>query len=90
MYKGEIVADRRKLTPSEAHVLELVREIYGDQNTEEEVFFPSKEEAAIFVKAADGSSPLMVHLTNLAHWRANGTIDSDEELKKDWLTIGDT
>jgi hypothetical protein len=90
MYKGNVVADRRKLTPGEAHVLELVCEIYGDQNTEEEVFFPSEEEAAIFVRAADGSSPLMVHLTNLANWCANGTIGSDEELKKDWLTMGDT
>jgi hypothetical protein len=81
------VVDRRKLTAGEAHVLELVQEIYGDQNTEEEVFFPREGEAAIFVKAADGSIPLMVHLTNLAEWRANGAIGSDQELKKDWLMI---
>jgi len=79
------VVNRRKLTPGETHVLELVRDLYGDQNTEEEVFFPSEKEAAIFVKTADGSSPLMVHLTNLAKWRSNGTIASDEELKKHWL-----
>ena len=76
---------RRKLTIGEARILELVRDIYGDQNTEKEVFFPSEEEAAIFVKTADGSSPIMVHLTNLAKWRSNGTIASDEALKKDWL-----
>jgi len=84
------VVKRRKLTPGEAHVLELVRELYGDQNTEEDVFFPTEKEAAIFVKAADGSFPIMVHLTNLAEWRSNGTIASDEDLKKNWLMTQNT
>lgn len=84
------MVNRRKLTPGETHVLELIQDIYGDQNTEEEVFFPSEKEAAIFVINTDGSSALMVHLTNLANWRSDGTIASDEELKKDWLMRRDT
>ncbi|MFA5239376.1 MAG: hypothetical protein WC476_06670 [Phycisphaerae bacterium] len=85
MYKRHVMVNRRKLTPGETHVLELIRHIYGDRNTEDEVFFPSEKEAAIFVLTTDGSSPLMVHLTNLAEWRSDGTIASDEELKKNWL-----
>jgi hypothetical protein len=84
------VVNRRKLTIGEVRILKLVQDLYGDQNTEEEVFFPSEKEAVIFVKAADGSSSLAVHLSNLAEWRSNGTIASDEELIKNWLMIPDT
>lgn len=59
----------------------------GSQNMAEEVFFTDADEAAIFVKAADGTSPVMANLTNLAAWRADGTISSDEELKKEWLGL---
>jgi hypothetical protein len=41
----------------------------------------------ILVKASDGASLMMTSLTNLAAWRANGTIPSDEELKADWLQL---
>ena len=65
----------------------MVQEGYGLQNTVDEVFFTDADEAAIFVKAANGTSPLMANLTNLAAWRADGTIPSDEELKADWLRL---
>jgi len=29
----------------------------------------------------------MANLTNLAVWRLDGTIPSDEELKRDWLRL---
>jgi hypothetical protein len=29
----------------------------------------------------------MANLTNLAAWRADGTISSDEKLKRDWLLL---
>ena len=60
---------------------------YGPQNTETQVFFSDTNEAAIFVRAQDGSSPLCAVLTNLAAWRADGTIANDEELKRQWLLL---
>jgi hypothetical protein len=76
---------RRDLTSGEAGILRIVQEGYGSQNTVDEVFFTDADEAAIFVKASNGTSPLMANLTNLAAWRTDGTIPSDEELKTDWL-----
>jgi len=78
---------RRDLTPAEAVILRIVQEGYGLQNTVDEVFFTEADEAAIFVKASNGTSPLMANLTNLAAWRLDGTIPSDEELKRDWLRL---
>jgi hypothetical protein len=78
---------RRDLTVSEATVLTRIQEEYGPQNSTNEVFFTAADEAAIFVKASDGTSPMMANLTNLAAWRADGTISSDEDLKKNWLRL---
>jgi hypothetical protein len=78
---------RRDLTTGEAGILGVVQEGYGSQNTVDEVFFTDKDEAAIFVKASNGTSPLMANLTNLAVWRADGTISSDEELRSFWLRL---
>jgi hypothetical protein len=78
---------RRNLTFGKARILRIVQEGYGSQNTSDEVFFTDADEATIFVKAANGTSPLMANLTNLAAWRADGTIPSDEELKTDWLLL---
>jgi hypothetical protein len=78
---------RRDLTLAEAGILRIVQEGYGLQNTVDEVFFTDADEAAIFVKASNGTSPLMANLTNLAAWRLDGTIPSDEELKRDWLRL---
>ncbi len=65
----------------------MIQEGYGSQNIVDEVFFTDADEAAIFVKASDGTLPLLANLTNLAAWRADGTIPSDEELKTDWLRL---
>jgi hypothetical protein len=70
---------RRELTAGEAAVLR--------KNVTDEVFFTDADEAAIFVKSSDGTSPLMANLTNLADWRADGSISSDEELKREWLGL---
>jgi hypothetical protein len=78
---------RRELTVGESAVLGMIQQGYGPQNVTDEVFFTDEDEAAIFVKASDGTSPLMANLTNLADWRADGSISSDEELKKDWLGL---
>jgi hypothetical protein len=78
----------RELTAGEKAILELIRVGYGPQNSETQVFFNDRDEAAIFVRANDGSSPLCASLTNLAAWRAEGTIASEEELKRQWLRLG--
>ena len=78
---------RRDLTSGEAEILRVIQEGYGSQNTVDQVFFTDADEAAIFVKAPNGTSPLMANLTNLAAWRADGTIPSDQELKTDWLRL---
>jgi len=78
---------RRALTEGEAAILRIIQQGYGPQNTSDRVFFTNSDEAAVFVKALDGTSPLMANLTNLATWRANGTISSDEEVRKQWLQL---
>ena len=78
---------RRLLTDNESAVLHIIQEGYGQQNTIEEVFFTDTDEAVIFVKASDGTSPVIANLTNLAAWRADGTISSDEDLRTNWLRL---
>ena len=78
---------RRDLTTGEAEILRVVQEGYGSQDTVDEVFFTDTNEAAIFVKASDGTSPPMANLTKLAVWRGDGTISSDEELRSFWLRL---
>jgi len=78
---------RRDLTDGETALLKVIQHGYGPQNTVDKVFFTDADEAAIFVKATDGTSPMVANLTNLATWRSDGTIRSDEELKRDWLRL---
>jgi hypothetical protein len=78
---------RKKLTAGEIAILKIIQEGYGIQNIEQDVFFTDADEATIFVKATDGTIPIMVVLTNLAAWREDGTITSDEELRRNWLHV---
>jgi hypothetical protein len=75
----------RQLTESEAAILAVITEQFGARNTTDEVFFTDDDEAALFIKAPDGTSVAAANLTNLARWRADGTISSEEELKSEWL-----
>jgi len=68
----------------------MIQQGYGPQNNADSVFFTSEDEAVISVTASDGTSPLMANLSNLAAWRADGTISSDEELKRDWLRLANS
>ena len=80
-------AGSRELTPGESAILSMIQQGYGSRNTVDAVFFTDANEALIFVKVSDGTGPVMANLTNLAAWRADGTIPSDEELKKKWLRL---
>jgi hypothetical protein len=78
---------RRDLTAGEAAILTMIQQGYGPQNNAEEVFFTDTDEAVIFVKGPGGTTPVMADLTNLAALRKDGTIASDDELKREWLRI---
>jgi hypothetical protein len=78
---------RRMLSDGEDAVLTMIQEGYGPQNSIDQVFFTNIDDAVILVKASDGTSPVMANLSNLAKWRANGTISSDEELRAKWLRL---
>ena len=41
----------------------------------------------MFVRLTNGYSIVMANLSNLANWRADGTIPSDEELRIKWLRM---
>jgi len=78
---------RRVLTAGETAVLAMIQQGYGPQNSADRVFFTNAGEAVISVQAFDGTSPLMANLSNLAAWRADGTISTDDELKSEWLRL---
>jgi hypothetical protein len=86
-YREECTLNRRELTAGERAILELIQIGYGPQNTESQVFFSDAGDAAIYVRARDETMPLCAVLTNLAVWRTDGTIKSDQELKEDWLQL---
>ena len=75
--------NRRVLTAGETAVLAMVLLGYGPQNSADDVFFTNAGESIIAVKTSDGTSPLIANLSNLASWRADGTISSDDELKRE-------
>jgi len=77
----------RELTANEAAILRTIRQWYGPQNSPDDVFFTDSDEAVIFVTAIDGTSRLIANLSNLGAWLADGTISSDEELRRRWLLL---
>lgn len=83
-----MVFHRRDLTSGEAKILGIIQEGYGSNNTADKVFFTEKDEAAIAVEDGAGNTRVMVNLTNLVALRADGTIPTDEVLRKDWLRLG--
>jgi hypothetical protein len=77
----------RDLTPGEAKILGIFQDGYGSKNTVNEVFFTLEGEAAMAVRNSAGDTHLVVNLTNLAAWRADGSIATDDALRKDWLRL---
>jgi TPR repeat protein len=78
-------ASRRPLTEGEQFVLEQIQDMYGNQNTLQDVFISDNDEAAIFVKDINGTQGLVAVLTNLASMYQDGTISSVENLRNEWL-----
>jgi uncharacterized protein (DUF2249 family) len=78
----------RELTPSEAEVLAIIEAHYGPQDLARAISW-ANDEAQLWVRDQTGETVLVASLTNLAEWRATGVIASDDELRRDWLRIGD-
>jgi hypothetical protein len=74
--------NRRGLTDGETAVLTIIQEGYGAHNTVDKVFFSPADEAVMFVRLLNGMSVVMANLSDLAARRADGTISSDDEMKK--------
>ncbi len=68
---------QRELTSEELTVLREVRAFWGQQNSAADVVFSDSNEAVLFVKARNGSRPVMVVLTNLGRWLADGTLSKE-------------
>ena len=77
----------RQLTEEESRILGMIQTHYGLQNTTESITWIDGDEATLWVTDASGATVLMVHLTNLASWRLDGTIANDQQLQRDWLQI---
>jgi hypothetical protein len=79
----------RDLSDGERKILSVIKQLYGPQNTEDDVEIYDPDEAVLWVKDSSGSAVLFASLTNLAEWLADGTISNETELLEDWLTISD-
>jgi hypothetical protein len=79
----------RQLTEEESRILKLIQLHYGPQNSGEAISWMN-DDATLWVTNTTGETVLMVHVTNLANWRRDGTIGTDEELQRDWLQIEGT
>ena len=77
----------RPLTEEESRILGMIQTHYGLQNTAESITWIEGDKATLWVADTSGRIVLMVHLTNLASWRLDGTIANDEQLQRDWLQI---
>lgn len=78
---------KRVLTDGELAVLTIIQQGYGSHNTIDKVYFTPAGEAVMFVRLTNGMTIVMANLSNLAAWRADGTISTDEELKTKWLRL---
>ena len=77
----------RPLTQEELRILGMIQLHYGQQNTARSISWVNDDEATLWVRDRSGAIVLMVHLTNLGEWRLDGTITTDQELRRDWLQI---
>ena len=80
----------RALTEEESRILGMIQSEYGEQNAAESITWIDDNEATLWVTDNAGVMVAMVNLTSLADWRLDGTIETDEELRGDWLRFGDS
>lgn len=75
-------ARRRDLTEGELAILQIVQQLYGDQNQPRDVFF-SGEDAVLFVRDAHGVAGLCANLSFLANLLDEGA--SPDAIRDDYL-----
>jgi hypothetical protein len=68
-----VIESRRPLSPDEVGVLIEIQDFWGSQNRDSDVFISDCGDAVIFVSAKDGTSPVVINLTNLGAWLCDGT-----------------
>ena len=73
---------KRELTPDELSILCYIQDIYGDQNTSEDVFITKGDEAVIFVKDVYCKKGLSVVLTNVAEFAKLENLSREQLFKK--------
>lgn len=56
----------------------------------ESITWIDDNEATLWVTDNAGVMVAMVNLTSLADWRIDGTIETDKELRREWLRFGDS
>jgi len=78
---------QRNLTEQEKAILKIIQVNFGSHNTENNIMFTDESDAVIWVKDENGNLCVVADLTNLAAWRTNGTISTEEELLH-WLNVG--
>jgi hypothetical protein len=74
---------RRQLTASETRILAVIRDLYGDTNDEDSVFFSPEQDAVIFIHDQAGVSQFITNLSLLARMHDEGT--TLEEIREQWL-----
>jgi hypothetical protein len=71
------------LTASEAQILAVIQDLYGDINDEDSVFFSPGHEAVIFIRDQAGVSQFIANLSFLAQLHDEGS--TFEEIREQWL-----
>lgn len=66
---------RRPLSDDEVRILREIQDFWGAQNGDADVFISDSGEAVIFVTATDGSTPVVVNLSNIGAWLRDGSLD---------------
>jgi len=73
---------QRSLTEDELKILGYIRDLYGVQNSSDDVFFTDDDDAAIFVKDIYGTKGMCVVLTNVAKFSKKDNLTRDEICKQ--------
>ena len=76
----------RELTIDESNILNVIQDMYGDQNTTEQIFF-SDSEACISIKNSVGENIMFANISNLATWHSDCSIATEKELREKWLSM---
>jgi hypothetical protein len=82
-----MTSSKRPLTQDELLILGYIQDLYGEQNTVDEVFITARDEAALFVRDRNGNMGLAVVLTNVAQFAREDGL-SREEICEQYLLPG--